>query len=79
MLAKFYLNLTLPAISEVTKLMSKNISGRFFYKNIRLNINFTEANEELDIKIRVPLRLKIQKFSFLNKNPCETQNVIIEV
>ena len=79
MLAKFCLNLTYPEISDVDKLMAKNISGRFCYKNISLNLDFAEIAEELDIKIRKPLRVKIQAFSFMNKNPCETQNLIIDV
>jgi hypothetical protein len=56
-----------------------NFSGSFLYKNIRVKMEFLEIIEELDIKIRFPLRLKIQAYCFLNKNPTESQGIIIEV
>lgn len=78
-LAKFSVNLTCPTFTDAAKILSKNISGRFCYKNIRINLDFTEVIEELELKIKLPLRLKIQAFSFLNKYPSETQGIVIEV
>jgi hypothetical protein len=56
-----------------------NLSGCFIYKNIRINMNFLDIIEELEIKIRFPLRLKIQAYCFLNKSPTESQGIVIEV
>lgn len=41
-------------------------------------MDFTEIMEELEIKVKLPMRLKIQAYSFLNKNPTETQGIVIE-
>ena len=44
-----------------------------------MNFDFSEAIDEIEIKIKLPLRIKMQAFCFLNKNPSETTPIIIEV
>lgn len=44
-----------------------------------MNLNFLEAIDEIELKVKFPLRVRIQGYSFLNKHPSETNQLIIEV
>lgn len=79
MLARYSVKLTPPFISSLDKILSKTISGRFNFKNIGIKLNFTEIEEELGLKIKTPTRLKLQAYSFFNKNANESQSIIVEV
>ena len=59
--------------------MNKNLQGKLFYHNISANFVFSEAIDELGVDLKVPLRIKLKIFSFLNKNPTETNQIVIEV
>jgi len=59
--------------------MNKSIIGKLCYSNIKINFNFSEAIDEMNLQIKVPLRLRVQGFSFINKHPSETNQIIIEV
>jgi len=66
-------------LNDINKTIKKSLLGKFVYKNIKMNLNFLDAIEETEIKVKFPLRIRIQGYSFLNKNPSETNHLIIEV
>ena len=78
-LARFSISLTCPFLEDINKTMNKSILGKLCYKNIKMNLDFSEAIDEIEIKIKLPIRIKIQAFCFLNKYPSETNQIIIEV
>jgi hypothetical protein len=78
-LGRFSINLSYPILNDIDKTMNKNIIGRLNYKSLKLNFNFMEAVDEIELKVKFPLRIKIQGYSFLNKYPSETNALIIEV
>lgn len=78
-LAKLEINLTCPCLNDISKMMNKSINGKLCYSNLRMNFNFSEAIDEMNLQIKTPLRLRILGFSFINKHPSETNQILIEV
>ena len=66
-------------MNNESKIMNKSIIGKLCYSNIKINFNFSEAIDEMNLQIKVPLRLRVQGFSFINKHPSETNQILIEV
>jgi len=78
-LARFSISLTPPLLNDINKTMNKSIVGKLTYKKLKLNLNFTEAIDEIDLKIKFPVKIKLQAYSFLNKYPSETNQITVEV
>lgn len=78
-MAKFSIHLTCPSLNDISKTINKSIVGKLCYSNIRMNFNFSEAIDEMSLQIKVPLTIKMQGFSFINKHPSETNQILIEV
>jgi hypothetical protein len=79
-LARFSVYLTVPSFGDVEKILNQKISGKFIFKHIKMQYNFTNAfSSELDFEPRFPFKLKIQVYMPLNKSLSEPSIIDIKV
>ena len=79
MLAKFSIYLTIPSFDDVEKSLNQNVSGSFFFNNLGLTYNFTEAFSELDIEPKFPFKIKLSANFCTNKSASDTKPIEIKV
>lgn len=78
-LGKFSIYLTIPRLNEIEKILTKSLTGKITYSNIKIEYDFAEAFSEMSLEEKYPMKIKIQAYHFLNKSPAETKIKEIKV
>jgi len=78
-LGKFSIYLSIPRFNEIEKIMTKSLSGKITYSNIKIDYDFAEAFSEMNIEEKYPMKVKILAYYFLNKLPAESDTMEIKV
>lgn len=79
MLGKFSIYLTTPRFNEIEKIMTKSLTGKITYSNIKIQYDFAEAFSEMSLEEKYPMKIKILAYHFLNKSPSESKIKEIKV
>lgn len=59
--------------------MTKSLTGKITYSNIKLDYDFAEAFSEMSMEEKYPMKIRILAYHFLNKNPSESKTKEIKV